>query len=187
MVSFWESDLGEITGNPDSAFTKAFSGTVPDNTFALAKIESALNDEFQGIKTIKVEWNIISGDFENKHVFQKIKVFDADNKKRHTALNMLKLLFTMFQIKPMHDGPPSDQDLARFVGKLAGIKIQEWILPKDNGDLGSGNYISEVHPATGFQSITGKHKEMPALKSVESAFSRNQQEFGKELNDDVPF
>ena len=188
MANFWDSELGEVTGNPDSAFTKTFSGTIPDNTFALAKIESVLNDEFQGIKTIKVEWKIISGDFESKHVFQKIKVFDADTKKRHTALNMLKLLFTMFQIKPMHDGPPSDQELARLVAKTAGIKIQEWIITKDNGELASGNYISEVHPADGFQTITGKHKEQPSNKGVDSALTRNaKQEFSKDLDDDVPF
>lgn len=186
-MSFWDSQIGEVTGAPESAFTKAFSGTIPDNSYALARIESALNDEYNGIKTIKLEWVITSGDFENKHVFQKLKVYDVDAKKRHTALNMLKLLFTMFHVKQLHDGPPSDQDLSQLVRKAAGIKIQEWLLAKDDGTMGSGNYVSEVHPVAGFQSSTGKHKDA-AAKGVDSALTRHaHNEFSKELNDDVPF
>ena len=191
-LDFWHSDLGVITGSQDDAFIKSFSAIIPDNTLALAKIIGAANDEYNGVKTIKIEWELVDGEYKGARTFQKIKAFDADPKKRHTALNMLKLIFDLARIDPAHNRAPNDVELSLLIYCFAGLKIQEWSLIKQNGEESSGNFISEVHNPKDFVSVSGKAKEkmrpLPRAQGVESAFSRNiPANLSADLNDDIPF
>lgn len=191
--AFWHSDLGEISGTPEESFTRTFD-IIPDSTMAIAQIESVLNDDFAGsqLKTIKIDWVITSGDFTGQHVFQKIKCYDEDPKVRHKALNTLKLIYNMYNLKPTHANAPTDQDLAVFVKKSAGIKIQEWSMTRADGTTGHGNFVSEIHPASGFTCVTGKRKDFapvpPKHHNLESALTRNHRANNiAELDDDIPF
>jgi len=180
MEQFWISELGPLTGTAEDAFSKTFS-MVPDNTMALAKIYSFTNQEFDGQKHLRIDWIITDGDFKMQHVFQKLHVYDLDPKKRHKALNMFKLLYTMFDLKPTTMRPPEDENLKVFVNKHAGIKIQE-TAPNDKGR--TYNWVSEVWPVAGFKSETGK------TIVVESALTRNasrvvQPQDGLDM--DIPF
>lgn len=150
-MSFWQSELGEVSGNPDEAFAKSFR-IVPNDTMALARIESFINAEHNGSKYMNIEWILTDGEFKGQKVNQKIKAFDSDPKIRHRALNMLKLLYMLFDIKPKSSNPPTDQELAAFVNKAAGIKIRE-TEPNEEGK--QYNWVSEVHEAKGFVCETG--------------------------------
>jgi hypothetical protein len=158
-MSFWESEMGEITGKAEDAFAKQFT-QIPDGTKALAKIESFTNQQHKdsGFEYLNIEWVLMDGDFRGKKVQQKLKVYGGDKfdkdpaKTRHRALNMLKLLYELFKIKPQHGNPPTDQELAYFSGKIAGIKIRE-TEPNDKGR--QYNWVAEVHPSEGFKSETG--------------------------------
>ncbi len=197
-MSFWESELGEVTGNANDAFAKSYT-QIPDNTMALAKIDTFLNMEYQGFKYLMLEWLITDGDFKGSKVQHKLKVYGGDAydkdpiKTRHRALNMLKLLYQLFNMKPKHANDPTDQDLAVFVGKAAGIKIRE-TEPNDKGR--QYNWIAEVHTIQGFKSETGvpimmtathttsPHKQEP----INSAFSRNNNALPVDnMEDDIPF
>jgi hypothetical protein len=195
MSDFWKSELGEITGNASDAFAKSFT-TVPDGTLALAKVESFVNDENNnGFKCLVVTWLLTEGEFKGANVTQKIKVFGAEPqydkdpaKTRHRALNMLKLLYQQFNLKPKTSDAPSDQDLLVFVGKSAGIKIRE---TEPNSDNKTYNWVSEVHPTEGFKCETGKkleiiHTHNPQSDLFDSALSRNASG-SIPTEDDVPF
>ena len=181
MSAFWESELGEVTGNANDAFAKSFT-QIPDGTMALAKVNSFLNLEYEGFKYLELEWLITDGDFKGAKVQQKLKVFGGNSydrdpaKTRHRALNMLKLLYQLFKIKPSHTGAPTDQDLASFNGKVAGIKIRE-TEPNDQGK--QYNWVGEVHKAEGFKCETGislvvtHTNKAPSQGPLDSAFSRN--------------
>lgn len=195
-MSFWESELGEITGNSSDAFVKSFK-QIPDGTMALAKIESFTNQEYKdsGFKYLVVEWLLTDGDFKGAKVQQKLKVFGGDNydkdpaRTKHRALNMLKLLYQLFRIKPSHSGAPTDQDLSIFVGKIAGIKIRE---TEPNSDGKQYNWVSEVHDSKGFKSETGvsvvvTHTRNDNSSGTDSAFSRNPSNLDNSEFDDVPF
>lgn len=192
-MSFWESELGEVLGTPDVAFAKEFSH-IPNNTMALAKITSFHNSD-QGYKHLEIEWTLTDGAFKGQKVFHKIKAIDAapmdkdPAKTRHRALNMLKLIYQLFNVKPKHTNIPTDQDLAVFEGKIAGIKIRE---TEPNAEGKQYNWVAEVHNSQGFQCETGT----PLVPNVvvtrqnktdhlDSAFSRNQSV--QELEIDVPF
>jgi len=187
-MGFWHSELGEVTGNKDEAFAKSFN-IIPNNTMALCKIDSFVNANYQGIDYLNIEWSILEGDFKGQKVNQKIKVFDNDLKIRHRALNMLKLIYKLFNISPKHDNNPTDQDLYQFVGKKAGLQIRE---TEETEKYKASNWVSEVHDAKGFQSETGV--KLVSKKSqdnnlydndlYDNAFSRNSKHVH---DDDIPF
>lgn len=196
-MSFWDSELGDVTGKAEDAFAKQFT-QIPDGTKALAKIESFTNQVYKdsGFKYLNIEWVLQDGDFRGQKVQQKLKVYGGDKfdkdpmKTRHRALNMLKLLYQLFNIKPKHTNPPTDQDLASFSGKIAGLKIRE-TEPNDKGK--QYNWVSEVHPSQGFKSETGVGLPVVAHSSV-SSYSSNRSAVDSPFNnapppdlDDVPF
>jgi len=194
MSAFWESELGEITGNAADAFVKSFK-QIPDGTTALARIDSFTNAEYQGNKYLSIDWILTDGDFKGQKVNQKLKVWgDARDKDpmrtRHRALNMLKLIYQLFNIKPKSSEPPTDMELSSFNGKIAGLKIRE-TEPNDEGK--QYNWVSEVHGAQGFKSETGVSTIVThvnkAYVNVDSAFSRNTEraQAMKELDADIPF
>lgn len=192
-MSFWESELGEVTGLAADAFAKSFT-QIPDGTMALARIESFANAEYNGNKYLAINWLLTDGDFKGAKVEQKLKVWgdprDKDPAKtRHRALNMLKLIYQLYNTKPKHSGDPTDQDLAIFVGKAAGIKIRE-TEPNDQGR--QYNWVAEIHEAKGFKCETGvslvvTHTNVNyGQATLDSAFSRNPPMDTPE-DDDVPF
>lgn len=192
-MSFWESELGEVTGKAEDAFAKQITH-VPDGTKALAKIESFTNQEYKdsGFKYLNIEWVLQDGDFKGQKVNQKLKVYGGDKydkdpvKTRHRALNMLKLLYQLFNVKPKHNNPPTDQDLAYFSGKVAGIKIRE-TAPNDKGK--SYNWVGEVHTSQGFKSETGAGLPVIAQSVVTTSTSwgSNANQLPVFDDSDVPF
>lgn len=197
MNDFWISDLGEITGKAEDAFAKSFT-QIPDGTMALARIESFINAEFNGNKYLNITWLLTDGDFKGAKVEQKLKVYgdprDKDPAKtRHRALNMLKLIYQLFNTKPKHANPPSDQDLAVFHGKVAGIKIRETKPDEQTGR--QYNWVAEIHDTKGFKCETGISTTVTHTNTqygqttLDSAFSRNSSSGApnNDLLDDVPF
>ena len=191
--AFWESSLGEVTGSAADAFAKSFT-QIPDGTMALARIESFINAEYQGNKYLNIDWILTDGDFKGAKVNQKLKVFgdpqakDSD-KTRHRALNMLKLIYQLYNIKPSHAGEPTDKDLSIFIGKPAGIKIRE---TEPNAEGKQYNWVAEIHDTKGFKCETGTilvitHTNVNHSSNVlDSAFSRQS---GAKVEDesDIPF
>lgn len=193
MTGFWESSLGEVTGNAADAFAKDIRKTIPEGTMTLARIESFSNAEYNGNKYLSINWILTDGDFKGAKVEQKLKVFgdpmakDSD-KARHRALNMLKLIYQLYTVKPKHAGEPTDQDLSLFHGKTAGIKIRE-TEPNEQGR--QYNWVSEIHDVKGFKCETGVSVVVTHTNSqgtLDSAFSRNEKTVSNSsLDDDLPF
>lgn len=182
-MAFWESDLGELSGTADDAYAKTYTN-IPDSTTAVARMESFTNKEYMGTQYLQIQWVLTEGEFAGRHVFQKLHVFDSDAKKKHRFLNLLKLIYGMFNVKPLDAQPPTDQFLMRFKDKVAGIKIQ---LTEPNKDTGKQyNWVSEIHEAKGFECVTG-YSPAPVKKEFgDSALSRNPK--GTEYtDDDIPF
>ena len=164
MHSFWESALGTIDGSQSAAFLKDF-GLIPDGTKAFAKIEDfsltekPANDYGMAKKYFEIKWTITQGEFKGRSVFQKIKTFDFDEKTRFRALNMLRLIMNISNIEATEEAPDIET-LRKMIGGVMGIKIREWSMPKDNGQIMEGNFVSEVHIANGFTPIVGKKTEV---------------------------
>ncbi len=202
-MGFWDSELGEVTGKAEDAFAKDMFKTIPDGTMALARIESFNNQSHKesNFNYLEISWVLTAGDFKGRKVSQKLKVFGGDSydrdpaKTKHRALNMLKLLYQLFNVKPTHAGAPTNEDLAVFVNKTAGLKIRE-TEPNEKGN--QYNWIAEVHQAAGFKCETGisivvTHKapnqDESTVNSLDNAFSRQRDraQSNDYLSDDIPF
>lgn len=180
-MSFWQSPINKpITGLAEDSHVGSFD-LIPDGTTALAMIKLfELKPEFNDYPAFfQITWKIIDGEFKNREVRQKIKAFDNDPEKVHTALNMMKRVYDLCEYKPSHANLPTNQDLANMHGKSLGIKIQEWDF---NGK--QGNFISEVHGIDGFVQEKGIKKTV--THPIESAFSRNKNT-ASVMDDDIPF
>lgn len=191
MSGFWDSSLGEVTGSEADAFAKSFT-QIPDGTMALARIESFTNAEYQGNKYLSIDWTLTDGDFKGAKVNQKLKVWGMlgekePEKTRHRALNMLKLIYQLYNIKPKHAGEPTEQDLLVFVGKTAGIKIRE---TEPNHEGRQYNWVAEIHDAKGFKCETGVSIVVTHTNAqngnLDTAFSRNSA-VNVETEDEIPF
>lgn len=182
-MSFWMSRTGkEITGRADDAFVKDFE-IIPNNTMALAKIVSFINDNDNHLEII---WKITSDSFKNREVRQKIKCFNGKPEQIDRALNMLKLIMDLCSFKPTHSNAPTNDDLMRMNGKVCGIKIREYAVPKEDGSgIAAGNFVSEVHSPKEFQCEVGEKMKCDSV--VESAFSRYQNNAANQVTDDIPF
>ena len=192
MSGFWESEIGEVTGTAEDAFAKSFK-QIPDGTMALARIETfkkALDQ--QKNPHFNIEWVLTDGDFKGQKVNQKLKVWGDPRDKdpartKHRALNMLKLIYQLYKVQPKNGAEPTDQDLAVFVGKEAGIKIRE-TEPNEEGK--QYNWVAEIHDAKGFVCETGIKLEVTHTFNdrMDSALDRNRaRQQGAQVEDDVPF
>ena len=186
-MAFWDSRIeGQvISGDLKDAILPDFE-LIPNNTTAPAQIKSfelvskKVNDKDTDF--YEVVYKITSGDFKGREVTQKIKAFDDKDTIAQRALNMLKLIYTLCKHVPKHSGVPTNEDHLPLVGKILGIKIGEWSMPRtnpkpDQSPFLTGNNVTEVHAITAdFVTETGVKKELPKVTSstVDSAFSRNE-------------
>ena len=121
---------------------------IPNNTFALAMIEKCEEKSFsyngQDMRFFNVEWRLMNAPFKGTAVRQKIDIFSDNPAKADRAKEMFMLLFNLCNINPNPSGPTAN-DLYLLQKKICGLRIQEWEL---NGK--TGNWVSELHPASGF-------------------------------------
>ena len=193
MTGFWNAPTGnKITGTPDKAFLQDFT-TIPDGTMALASIKSfmiidAPETQYKAAqKYIEVVYKLIDGDFKNRQVTQKIKPFDGKPESVERNLNMLLLVMNLCGFKPTHNNEPSNDELASMNGKVVGVKILEWSMPKNDGSgIMEGNFVGEVYASTGFVCETGIKMEV-VHAPVQTAFDRNPRGGVDVLEDDIPF
>ena len=168
MNEFWHSSVGDITGDASDAFAKEFS-LVPDGEMARAKINSfTIDDKYE--KMFVIKWVLVEGNCKNQEVVQKIRCFDENANKRHRALNMLKLTYQTFNVKPASAGEPTAGELSIFVGKIAGIKVRQWSMQMESGEFKEGNFVSEVHSERGFVAVAGKLKDLKPKSSAPPSF-----------------
>ena len=192
-MSFWTSSKGEIiSGDASKAFVPEFT-IIPNGTAALAKIklfeiiEKAATQYAEAQKLIQITWEITSGDYKGRTVTQKIKPFDGKPDQIDRNLQMLRLIMTLCNYAPTHNNEPTNQDLKQMIGRICGIKIREWSMPKQDGSgMMEGNFVSEVHSATDFVSESGVKVEHVHSMPSDSALSRHSRVMDT-LDSDLPF
>lgn len=185
-MSFWQTSEGKkVTGSEEDSFAGSFS-IIPDGTTAAAVIKLfELKDFPDGSQVYQITYKLADGEFKGQETRQKMDVFAANPKKADRAKNMMARVFKLCSHTPMHSDMPTNDDLRVMHGKILGIKIQEFALPKDSGGIQRGNWVSEVHEVAGFKSATGVKMEVEAVSSS-TAFDRNPRAGGI-VEDDLPF
>jgi len=117
---------------------------IPHNTQVQAMVKEAKWHEHEGIRKVEITWVILAPDaYKNRQIFQKIRPFEPDEKKRENQLKMLAAINTNAGgILHTLSGEPSDFDLqSNLQHKQMLLKLGVWKM----GD-GEGNWVMAVAP-----------------------------------------
>ena len=144
MSNFWETSEGvEIKSTGEFESGGGNFQPIPDNTQALAMIEKATWNEYEGEDYINIKWLLLHPEqYKGRIVFQKIKIYEPDPKKSDTAKRMLAAIDANAgsPLAKLRQAPTPIQLIALQEKQML-IKIMVW----ENNDK-SGNWVSSVAP-----------------------------------------
>lgn len=149
-MSFWNTSEGAL--NNTNVTTEAEMGggdmpPIPANTELKAIITEASYDETESLgRFIKLRWDVIDGEYKKRVIFQKVKVFETDAKKRDKAMRMLAAIAMNAGGKLLEIAEPTDGDLQiNLSNKPMIIRVQVWEMENSTtGEKMSGNWVSAV-------------------------------------------
>lgn len=143
-MSFWQTSEGKSATDTTGKFeSNGGIALIPENTTCLAMITEANIAEYNGDEYINLAWTVNKPDaYKNRKVFQKVRVFDADTKKRDKALNMLAAIDkNAGGVLAQFNAAPTNVTLLQIMNKPMLIKVMVW----DMNDK-KGNWVAAVSP-----------------------------------------
>ncbi len=150
--NFWFVEE-EVTGKMDMGGGDI--EPIPSKTQCLAAIDEIKWDNYGGEEYISARWNILQpAEFKNRKIFQKIKVKEADDKKRQKAVKMLAAIDFNAKGNLMASGQiPTDALLQKaLMNKPMVIMLQIWAIEDSaTGETKKGNWISAISPRSANQ------------------------------------
>ncbi|AGH16092.1 single strand DNA binding protein [Vibrio phage pYD21-A] len=161
-MSFFNLSEGQLDTQKEFDMGGGDLEPIPNNTQVIAYIEDSKWDEHNGERFIKNKWTVIDGEYTNRVIFQKIKVEEADAKKKDKALRMLAAIDNNCGGKLQQLGvEPDDMQLnINLTNKPMTLLLKVWsIKDEETGEIKKGNWIGAVGPA-------GKAKEAPAQQQA---------------------
>lgn len=177
-MSFWNLEDNTSAAETGGKFESGGGSMepIPDGTAVLAAIEEAKWDSHEDLHYISLKWRVLTGQYEKRVIFQKVKV-NGDSQAKDPAMTkdkakrMLAAIDTNAGGKLIASGEePTDAALmSALVGKPMFIKVFVWEMNDKKG-----NWIGAVAPKKGAQPI----EQAPAPTPAPSA------DFG---DDDIPF
>jgi len=145
-TNFWNIEE-EITGSMEMG---SEIEPIPSKTQCLAAIDEIKWDSYEGEEYISARWNVLQpSEFKNRKIFQKIKVKEADEKKRHKAIKMLAAIDFNAKGGLMTSGKePTDALMQKgLMNKPMIIMLQIWAIENtQTGETKRGNWVSAVSP-----------------------------------------
>ena len=136
MSSFW----GNSTGEKAELQTKI--PPIPDRTIVPVILEEAKNDVYNGESFIKLTVVVIDGEYRNRKLFPKLKIYDDNSEKAETHRNALMWLLKATDT-PVPEGAPEDKDLMQMCMKNKPFKCRVKVWDMDGK---TGNWVSSYYP-----------------------------------------
>lgn len=204
MSDFWNLSDGEDVSQTSTGEHDAGGGNlepIPAETSVLAAIDEAKWDkDQQGNRFISLRWSVLRPDeFENRKVFQKLWVLDADPRakpekvaqKRDKAKRMLGAIDAnaggKLLAKPVM---PTDEALTlHLTNKPMVIKLMVWSM-KDQmtGEVARGNWVGAVSPKS---APISSQQEIERAKVEQDYAHRNSAaqaaKANRDFSDEIPF
>ena len=173
-MSFFKLSTGQ-TAQSDGNFDAGGGNLdpIPEGSKLRTIITEAKWAEYQGDRYINLRHDVADGEFKKRVIFQKIRVEDADPKKRDKALMMLAAIDANCGGKLAQlEGEPSDIDLMKALcNKPIVCRVGVWDLEGK-----SGNWV---------QAVEGSAKKPAASKPAASTAKKELVE--EDDGDDLPF
>lgn len=149
-MNFFQLSSGEqLNNNGSFEMGGGDMEPIPANTQVKAFAEEAKWDEHEGLRHVSIKWIVIDGEYKNRKIFQKIRVFDTDTKKKDKAIQMLAAIDTNSGGGLQRIGQePTDMDLqANLCNKPMALKVMVWkIADEQTGEVKQGNWVGAVAP-----------------------------------------
>jgi hypothetical protein len=143
-MSFFKKSTGEVA-QPQTTFDQSAPELIPDSTTLHCLVKEAkINISSEYGDTLQIQWQCVAPQqYANRVVFQSVKLFDGDPKKRDKAIDMFAAIDTNATGgKLLESGQePNNMTLQQWTGKQMLIKAQIWEM-----DGRKGNWISAVMP-----------------------------------------
>lgn len=147
MANFWTDSENKAITTTGEFTSGGTIENIPDNTTCLAMIDEAGLAEYQGDEYISLRWMINEpAAYKGRKIFQKVRVFDVDDKKADKAKKMLMAIDANCGGKlSQSEESPNDTAMAKaLLHKPMLIKVMVWEM-----EGRSGNWIASVAPRKG--------------------------------------
>lgn len=158
---------------------------IPKDTQVLAVCEEAKVGEYEGNRYISIKWRVHKPEaYQNRVIFQKLKVFEKDADKARKAKQMLFAIGTnaggkLFDaMKAANESEPSDTSLTRVTNVPMVLKLGVWELDDKSKN---GNWVQAVSPYSK-GSKTPEAAPKPAAKPKPAP-----DPVADSFDDDIPF
>lgn len=145
-MSFFKKSTGEVA-TTITTFDQSAPELIPDNTTLHCVIKEAkINISTEYGDSLQVQWQCLApAQYKDRVVFQSVKIFDKDDKKRDKAIDMFAAIDTNATGgKLLASGQePTSQALTAWQGKQMLIKVMVWEMNDRKG-----NWVAAVMPKT---------------------------------------
>ncbi len=201
---FWGlSEGGSAADNNTGAFDAGGGNMqpIPSDTNVLAAIDEAKWDGDAGKKYISLRWSVLQPEeFENRKVFQKLWVDDADPRakpdkvaaKRDKAKKMLAAIDLNAGGKLLaKPGSPTDEAMTlHLTNKPMIVKVMVWEM-KDamTGEMNRGNWVGGVNSKASAKVSSSEEiaKSKAEMEHHQKSSAGAAAKSSRILNDEIPF
>jgi hypothetical protein len=88
-MGFWNLSDGKAVESKSEFELGGGFEVIPDGSRVLAAVEECKDDQWEGERFFNLKWRILEGEYKNRIIFQKLKVFSSKEKQRDNAITML--------------------------------------------------------------------------------------------------
>ncbi len=173
-MGFWNLSDGKAVESKSEFELGGGFEVIPDGSRVLAAVEECKDDQWEGERFFNLKWRILEGEYKNRIIFQKLKVFSSKEKQRDNAITMLAAIDANAGGKLMASGKePTDFAIASALANRPMILLLRVWESEDKQK--TGNYVAGVFSRQ-------QTKAAPATKQ-----SAPSNEPPMDFSDDVPF
>ena len=173
-MGFWNLSDGKAVESKSEFELGGGFEVIPDGSRVLAAVEECKDDQWEGERFFNLKWRILEGEYKNRIIFQKLKVFSSKEKQRDNAITMLAAIDANAGGKLMASGKePTDFAIASALANRPMILLlRVW---ESDDKQKTGNYVAGVFSRQ-------QTKAAPAPKQ-----SAQYNEPPMDFDDDIPF
>lgn len=173
-MGFWNLSDGKAVGSKSEFELGGGFEVIPDGSRVLAAVEECKDDQWEGERFFNLKWRILEGEYKNRIIFQKLKVFSSKEKQRDNAITMLAAIDANAGGKLMASGKePTDFAIASALANRPMILLLRVWESEDKQK--TGNYVAGVFSRQQTKASTAPKQSAPSSEQT------------MDFDSDVPF
>lgn len=160
-MGFWNLSDGKAVESKSEFELGGGFEVIPDGSRVLAAVEECKDDQWEGERFFNLKWRILEGEYKNRIIFQKLKVFSSKEKQRDNAITMLAAIDANAGGKLMASGKePTDFAIASALANRPMILLLRVWESEDKQK--TGNYVAGVFSRQQTKAAPAPKKSSPS-------------------------